>query len=176
LPLDTFDVYAKWSNKDFDWDRLDWTYISTTQANSVAISIPTTAVVENIIDVSYTSTTTKYTCASQHNLEVGESVTIAGIAPAGYSGTFTITAINPTEKTFTVDNTTNLPVTNSLGTVSIVPEYAKFWVQAPTQSKEVSEPALLFVAPFTTKPSLEADFGIFLNTVLNVDGGGPEDI
>jgi hypothetical protein len=58
-------------------------------------------------------TTVTYT-ASGHNFSVGSSVTVSDLAPAGYNGTFLITAI-AAGSTFTVANTTTATLTDSTG-------------------------------------------------------------
>ena len=63
--------------------------------------------------VSYTSSTATYT-ATGHTFNVGDLVTITGIVPDGYNGTFTITAM-VAGSTFTVANTTNAAVTDAVG-------------------------------------------------------------
>jgi hypothetical protein len=65
--------------------------------------------------VSFTSTTATYTAAG-HNYEIGQSVTVSGLAPAGYNGTFTITS-RVAGSTFTVSNGTNAAVTDQNGSV-----------------------------------------------------------
>lgn len=55
----------------------------------------------------------RYTTSTNHNFRVGQQVTVSGITPSGYSGTFTIYAINGS-KTFDVYNTTT--GTATLGT------------------------------------------------------------
>lgn len=69
----------------------------------------------SITGVSFTPSTATYT-ASGHNYAVGQSVTVSGLAPAGYNGTFTITSI-VAGSTFTVSNGTNATVTDQNGSV-----------------------------------------------------------
>jgi hypothetical protein len=66
-----------------------------------------------ITAVSYTSSTATYT-ASGHTFSAGDTVIISGIAPAGYSGTFTISSV-VAGTSFTCANTTNLAVTTATG-------------------------------------------------------------
>jgi hypothetical protein len=68
-----------------------------------------------ITAVSFTSSTATYT-APGHNYAIGQSVTISGLAPAGYNGTFTITSI-VAGASFTVSNGTNATVTDQNGSV-----------------------------------------------------------
>jgi hypothetical protein len=58
-------------------------------------------------------TTVTYT-ASGHNFAVGSSVTVSDLAPAGYNGTFLVTAIAGSS-TFTVANTTTATLTDASG-------------------------------------------------------------
>ena len=66
----------------------------------------------DITAVTKTSTTATYT-ATGHTFNVGDIVTITGLAPDGYNGTYTITA--KATNTFTVANTTNLTLTDQSG-------------------------------------------------------------
>jgi len=57
-----------------------------------------------------------YTTTTAHTLIVGDTVTISGLAPVGYNGTFTITAVTTTSPyTFTVVNATTTTVTDADG-------------------------------------------------------------
>ena len=58
-------------------------------------------------------TTVTYT-ASGHNFTVGSTVTVSDLAPAGYNGTFLVTAIAGSS-TFTVANTTTATLTDGSG-------------------------------------------------------------
>lgn len=165
--LDTFDVYVKWSAQNDtptepEWDALPWSYITTTQANSASLAIPAASKVSQITAVSYTSTVATYTTATTHNLQVGEWVTIAGLAPYGYNGTFQVVDINVAAKTFKVANTTNTVLTDSTGNVSIQARYVRFWVQVPTQTKVPGDTAKLFESA-----------GDFVNLIPGLDGGTP---
>jgi hypothetical protein len=170
INLDTFDVYAKWSTKDTeptlsDWSFIDWEYISTVQSNSVSIPLPSPTKQSIISSVTYTSTTATYTTTQTHNLVAGDIVTISGLAPAGYNGVFTVTAVNAGAKTFTVTNNTNTVLTDSSGFVSIQNRYVRLWVQVPTNPKRPGSLAKLF----------ETDTA-FINQVQSVDGGSPEQV
>jgi hypothetical protein len=67
----------------------------------------------NITNVVGNGTTVTYT-ASGHNFTVGSTVTVSELAPAGYNGTFLITAV-VAGSTFTVSNTTTATLTDSNG-------------------------------------------------------------
>lgn len=73
--------------------------------------------------VTYTATTATYTTTESNGILIGDTVTISGLAPAGYNGTFTVTAVNPASKTFTVANTTNATVTDQSGSV-VLPRFS----------------------------------------------------
>lgn len=73
--------------------------------------------------VSYTSNTATYTTVEHHGLLPGDSVTISGLSPSGYNGTFIVTEINASLHTFKVTNTTNATVTDQDGTV-VLPRFA----------------------------------------------------
>jgi hypothetical protein len=76
-----------------------------------------------INNVAYTATTATYTTTQDHGLLPGDSVTISGLSPSGYNGTFSVTEIDPGNKTFTVANTTNTEPTDESGSV-ILPRFA----------------------------------------------------
>lgn len=74
------------------------------------------AVSQAITAVSFTSTTATYTfTATAQTISVGEYVTVFGITPSGYNGTYQVTAVATisagTSYSFTVANTTNATVT-----------------------------------------------------------------
>jgi hypothetical protein len=70
-------------------------------------------------NVDYTTTTATYTTAEVNGILVGDTVTVSGLSPSGYNGTFTVTAIDSGSKTFTVANTTNATVTDEAGSVTL---------------------------------------------------------
>lgn len=53
-----------------------------------------------ITAVSYSDPTVTLTVASGHNIQVDDSITTSGLAPAGYNGTFTVTAVSATTVEF----------------------------------------------------------------------------
>lgn len=65
--------------------------------------------------VTFTSNSATYTTSANHGYIVGDRVLVSKLEPAGYNGTFTITA--RTLNTFTVTNTTNTVLTDSSGSV-----------------------------------------------------------
>ena len=64
-------------------------------------------------------TTVTIATATPHTLQVGDSVTIAGVAVAGYNGTWTVTAV-PTSRAFQFTNPTTGLATSGGGTVTLV--------------------------------------------------------
>jgi hypothetical protein len=80
----------------------------------------------NITAVSGNGTNVTYT-ASGHSFTVGQSITVSELAPAGYNGSFVITAISA-GSTFTVANTTTATVTDANG----VAERATLAISAST--------------------------------------------
>lgn len=67
-----------------------------------------------ISSVSYTPTAATYT-ATAHGYVVGDDILVSGLLPEGYNGKFRVTG--QTANTFTVANTTNLALTDSIGSV-----------------------------------------------------------
>ena len=61
-------------------------------------------------------TTVTITTLDNHHLNVGDTVTIAGVAEAGYNGTFTVTSV--TDTTFTYENATSGLAASGDGTVA----------------------------------------------------------
>jgi hypothetical protein len=167
IQLDTFDVYARWSSQntpptESEWDAIDWQYVITTQANSMSMTVPQPTKISTISSVTKTSTTATYTTTTDHNLVVGEWVTIDGIAPYGYNGVFQVIDVNVAAKTFKISNTTNAVITDGTGTCYVDNRYVKFWVQVPTFNKIPGPDAMLFE---TT--------GDFANRLPGLDGGTP---
>lgn len=80
----------------------------------------------NITGVSGNGTNVTYT-ASGHSFPVGRSITVSGLAPEGYNGTFVIISV-VAGSTFTVANTTTATVTDSNG----VAESATLAISATT--------------------------------------------
>jgi hypothetical protein len=82
--------------------------------------ITASAVSQAITAVSFTSTTATYTfSATVQTISIGEYVTVFGITPSGYNGTYQVTAVATvsagTSYSFTVANTTNATVTVGTG-------------------------------------------------------------
>lgn len=82
--------------------------------------ITASAVSQAITAVSFTSTTATYTfSATEQTISIGEYVTVYGITPSGYNGTYQVTAVatvsGGTSYSFTVANTTNDTVTVGTG-------------------------------------------------------------
>lgn len=82
--------------------------------------ITSSAVSQSITSVSFTSTTATYTfAATSQTISIGEYVTIFGISPSGYNGSYKVTSIGTVSAgssySFTVANTTNSAVTTGTG-------------------------------------------------------------
>jgi hypothetical protein len=86
----------------------------------------------NITNVVPNGSTVTYT-ASGHSFRVSQSVTISGLAPAGYNGTFTITSL-VAGSTFTVSNSTTATVTDANG----IADFATIAISASTGTVNVS--------------------------------------
>jgi hypothetical protein len=54
----------------------------------------------NVSTVSWTGSVATFDCATAHNLVAGMTVTVAGVTPSGYNGTFVVAAVTDTD-TFT---------------------------------------------------------------------------
>jgi len=80
----------------------------------------------NVTNAVGNGSTVTYT-ASGHTFPVGRSITVSGLAPEGYNGTFVITAV-AAGSTFTVANTTTATLTDSNG----VAESATLAISATT--------------------------------------------
>jgi hypothetical protein len=65
-----------------------------------------------------TGTTVTIATGSAHTLQVGDTVTIAGVAVAGYNGTFTVTAV-PSTRSFTYTNPVSGLARSGGGTVTL---------------------------------------------------------
>jgi hypothetical protein len=74
-------------------------------AGTVINAIAQIGALNAINTVSTSANFATFTTGSNHNFVLGQTVTIAGVTPAGYNGTFTITNI-PAANTFTVANGT----------------------------------------------------------------------
>lgn len=79
--------------------------------------------VATITAVTYTSSVATYTTSKAHGLFVGDSVTISGLSPSGYNGTFVVTNVNAPAKQFSVANTTNASVSDPDGSV-VLPRFS----------------------------------------------------
>jgi hypothetical protein len=63
-----------------------------------------------IVSITHTPSTATYFTEKPHGLLAGDRVTISGVDPSGYNGTFVVTSVNTLTKSFTVQNTTNSDV------------------------------------------------------------------
>ena len=77
---------------------------STIQPLSVVIgAVPSATQLGGAMEVGNTVTISTGAAGPTHTLQVGDVVTIAGVAEAGYNGTFTVTSV-PTSRAFTYTN------------------------------------------------------------------------
>ena len=102
-------------------------------------------------------TTVTYT-ASGHNFTVGSSVSVSDLAPAGYNGTFLITAI-VAGSTFTVANTTTATLTDSTGIA-----------YGPGRSVNITNA----VGNGTTVTYTASNHGYSVGTSVNISGLAPD--
>ena len=71
----------------------------------------------NIINATWLASVTTITTDQDHDIEVGDSVTVAGLAPDGLNGEFTVVSV-PSSDSFTYALTTDpTPITDIVGTV-----------------------------------------------------------
>ncbi len=105
---------------------------ATESGNTVTITTPTIATTATGVSEASTAQATialgaaietgnvvAVTTSANHNFVVGQSVVIAGVTPAGFNGTFTITGIlSPTSFTYT-DPTAALGTSTGAGTASV---------------------------------------------------------
>jgi hypothetical protein len=71
----------------------------------------------NITAVSYDDPTITLTVATGHGVEVGDSIVVASLAPSGYNGTFTVTAVTSTTIAYSVASLE--AVSDQVGTLTI---------------------------------------------------------
>jgi hypothetical protein len=84
-----------------DPDELDQHTTTLDLGDQTIITMKSAAASAAISAASEMSTTVTITTAAANGFAVGQHVTIAGITPAGYDGTFTITSVNAAARTFT---------------------------------------------------------------------------
>jgi len=116
--------YIDWSGSDFVIDGNISARKGTFSGNVTIAgggslqSFITPPTVFSIDQVTYTATAATYRTTANHEYVVGDDILISGLLPAGYNGKFKITA--RTSNTFTVANTTNALVTDSVGSVILI--------------------------------------------------------
>jgi len=112
--------YIEWSGSDFVIDGNISARKGTFSGNVTIAgggslqSFITPPTVFAISGVTYTPTAATYT-ATAHGYVVGDDILVSGLLPEGYNGKFRVTA--QTANTFTVANTTNAVLTDSVGSV-----------------------------------------------------------
>lgn len=107
-----------------------------------------------------TGTVATITTTSAHGISVGDTVTVAGVTPTGYNGTFNVTAItsntvsysNTTTGSQTVAGTISVPAqmsitSKSAGTKSIVLRSAASQVANPLEIQNSAGGVLSYVSP-----------------------------
>lgn len=77
----------------------------------------TTLIADSPTGATESGATVTITTTMNHNLAVGNSVTIAGVTEAGYNGTFTVASV-PTDTTFTYESATSGLAASGAGTVA----------------------------------------------------------
>jgi hypothetical protein len=104
-----------------EWQNSSATVLGGRNANA-QIFTGSTAPIQTVVGTSVTATTGNGTTATittqfNHNLLVGERITVAGVNPSGYNGTFIVTAV-PTTTQLSYANTTTAAWVSG-GTVSV---------------------------------------------------------
>ena len=90
----------------------------------------------NIVNALYAGTTTTLVTAAPHNFVVGQSVIVTGVVPAGFSGTFVVTAI-PTVDSFQYTVSSGLGAFTTIvgSSVYVTPTFSSFnFTSVPTIS------------------------------------------
>jgi hypothetical protein len=111
-------VASHWKNKDYmkgltmraDLIFDEKNFSGTTELGSAGATF--SATITGVAPSTPSAGSVRYT--ANNKFIVGDSVTITGLSPSGYNGTFVITA--KTDTTFTVTNSTTSTVTDSNGT------------------------------------------------------------
>ena len=97
--------------------------------------------VQSITSIAESGSTTTATTSSALGLVVGETVTIAGVTPSGYNGTFTVTAVS--------GNTFSFTATSGLGTATAFGT-ATAWIENGSIPYTSSTPGYYFIAALTS--------------------------
>ena len=95
--------------------------LSTTDIDAIFTSIgtiPSAKTISVVTPSTPAAGSVQYTTSAAHGFKVGQTVVIAGVTPAGYSGTFTIVAIQSTTQ-FSVTNATTGAASLSTPTATI---------------------------------------------------------
>jgi hypothetical protein len=102
---------------------------------------------------SESGTTVTLTTAAPHNFAVGDKVTVAGISPAGYSGTFTITAVTSTTIQYTAaSGLGTATLTNATATGVVHAAVGNGQQSATEQLSESADGQTLWVAAYDNNP------------------------
>jgi hypothetical protein len=102
---------------------------------------------------SESGTTVTLTTAAPHNFAVGDKVTVAGITPAGYSGTFTITAVTSTTIQYTAAASLGTAtLTNATATGIVHAAVGNGQQSATEQLSESADGQTLWLAAYDNNP------------------------
>lgn len=102
------------------------TYLSYNFQTGMNLTLVSSGVSQSIDTITSSSTTATVTTAEAHGLSTSNVVTISGVSPSAYNGTFTITVTSTTEFTYTLTQDTN----NVAGTSSQYYPYPPGYVNA----------------------------------------------
>jgi hypothetical protein len=99
----------------------DYTGSTLNSGNTVALPVASAAATVSTASwATGTINTATITTTAAHNFQVGQSVTITGVVPSGYNGTFTIASV-PSTTTFTYALATNPGPYTSGGSAAVPP-------------------------------------------------------
>ena len=168
-----------------EWQNSSGTVLGGRNANAqifTGSTTPlTTAVGGATTAASGTGTTATITTTSNHNLAVGDRVTVAGVTPTGYNGTYILTAVtsntlsyaNATTGSQTVAGTVSVDAQASItarsaGTAGLIIRTA---ASAATDALQIQSSTGSVAAAFSTGSGLPAlSLGAYLNFSANAQG------
>ena len=168
-----------------EWQNSSGTVLGGRNANAqiyTGSTAPlTTAVGGATTAASGTGTTATITTTSNHNLAVGDRVTVAGVTPTGYNGTYILTAVTSTTLSYanattgaqTVAGTVSVDAQASItarsaGTAGLIIRTA---ASAATDALQIQSSTGSVAAAFSTGSGLPAlALGAYLNFSANSQG------
>lgn len=134
-----------------------------------AITVATSSVITN------NATTLTFTCTGYLNWVTGEDVTITGMTPAGYNGTYAITEDFTSNTSFQVSKTLNgangdpgLGAPTSLGTASMVIESTNLGLYKTNLTTDIGSANLTFTLPNVIPENTQA-ISLFSGSALLAD-------